>query len=33
LIIDCLYIGIAQRLPGARDALRKTHDAVRQRRR
>lgn len=32
LIIDCLYIGIAQRLPGARDALRKTHDAVRQRR-
>ena len=33
LIIDGLYIGIAQRLPGARDALRKTHDAVRQRRR
>ncbi|MDF1893942.1 MurR/RpiR family transcriptional regulator [Rahnella contaminans] len=33
LIIDCLYIGVAQRLPGARDALRKTHDAVRQRRR
>ncbi|PKB90036.1 RpiR family transcriptional regulator [Ewingella americana] len=33
LLIDCLFIGIAQRLPGARDALRKTHDAVHQRRR
>ncbi|AFE58667.1 MurR/RpiR family transcriptional regulator [Rahnella aceris] len=33
LIIDCLFIGVAQRLPGARDALRKTHDVVRQRRR
>lgn len=33
LIIDCLYIGVAQRLPGAREALRKTHDAVQQHRR
>jgi DNA-binding MurR/RpiR family transcriptional regulator len=33
LIIDCLYIGVAQRLPGAREALRKTHDAVQHHRR
>ena len=33
LIIDCLYIGVAQRLPGAREALRKTHEAVQQHRR
>lgn len=33
LIIDCLYIGVAQRLPGAREALRKTHEAVQHHRR
>jgi len=28
LIIDCLFIGVTQRLPAARDALQRTHEVV-----
>jgi len=33
LIIDCLFIGVTQRLPAAREALQRTHDVVAARRR
>jgi len=28
LIIDCLFIGVTQRLPAAREALQRTHEVV-----